>query len=312
MNWFSAGTPWARLAAAGLAARLRGRTTPSLVISALANVLRRLSNPVKLNHYFDLYHFQASSLLERDPEVWVEMECFSSESSGDTFSIHQMSFKILGESLSVKLSLSPCSEDKTKIVNDQNYISLFAENVTATDEDLLVIHSTFSYSLSKKKEPKKLVFSTKSQSQREKWTQKQRVQVSKGTVPSTIAQFSVGMTERFYSEGPYQGCLTNNQKWLSLPRKLIEGTKSLRQGEKLWKKLLIKWFKRHPDLFEKIETSIGVFPLQDINPVKSLISSFVINFNVVTAAHKDKGDENKSVVLFQKDGNGWDKNLFFS
>ncbi|THU92881.1 hypothetical protein K435DRAFT_800160 [Dendrothele bispora CBS 962.96] len=65
--------------------------------------------------------------------------------------------------------------------------------------------------------------------------------------------------------------------------------------------LVLRWvvekrLKRHPDLFSEIEGEVDIYPLNDTNPVHPF-SSFVINLNVKTQAHRDGGDKNGCIVL---------------
>ncbi|THU79093.1 hypothetical protein K435DRAFT_698673, partial [Dendrothele bispora CBS 962.96] len=64
-----------------------------------------------------------------------------------------------------------------------------------------------------------------------------------------------------------------------------------------------KRLKRHPDLFEEIETEVDIFPLNDTNPIRPF-SSFVINLNVKTQPHRDVGDKNGCIVLVLGDHSG--------
>ncbi|THU87829.1 hypothetical protein K435DRAFT_681018 [Dendrothele bispora CBS 962.96] len=57
-----------------------------------------------------------------------------------------------------------------------------------------------------------------------------------------------------------------------------------------------KRLKRHPDLFSEIEGEVDIYPLNDTNPVHPF-SSFIINLNVKTQAHRDGGDKNGCIVL---------------
>ncbi|THU77338.1 hypothetical protein K435DRAFT_702622, partial [Dendrothele bispora CBS 962.96] len=49
-------------------------------------------------------------------------------------------------------------------------------------------------------------------------------------------------------------------------------------------------------LFSEIETEVDIYPLNDDNPIRPF-SSFVINLNVKTQAHRDHGDKNGCIVL---------------
>ncbi|THU91033.1 hypothetical protein K435DRAFT_675017, partial [Dendrothele bispora CBS 962.96] len=59
---------------------------------------------------------------------------------------------------------------------------------------------------------------------------------------------------------------------------------------------VVEKVRRHPDLFARVEAEIDIFPLQDSNPVHPF-SSFVLNINVMTEVHRDKGDKNGCIVL---------------
>ncbi|THU98875.1 hypothetical protein K435DRAFT_660033, partial [Dendrothele bispora CBS 962.96] len=52
----------------------------------------------------------------------------------------------------------------------------------------------------------------------------------------------------------------------------------------------------HPQLFSVIEGEVDIFPLQDSNPVRPF-SSFVLNINVMTDVHRDRGDKNACIVI---------------
>ncbi|KAJ3717517.1 hypothetical protein C8R42DRAFT_711648 [Lentinula raphanica] len=83
-----------------------------------------------------------------------------------------------------------------------------------------------------------------------------------------------------------------------------------------------------PDDLKNVEANLDTFPLNDHSPVKPF-TSFVLNLNVETVAHKDNSDNSLCIVLdlgshtggglclfepkdslsYQKDGNGWDGNM---
>ncbi|KAJ3764520.1 hypothetical protein FB446DRAFT_710266, partial [Lentinula raphanica] len=51
-----------------------------------------------------------------------------------------------------------------------------------------------------------------------------------------------------------------------------------------------------PKDFKEVEANVDIFPLNDSSPVKPF-TSFVLNINVETVAHKDNGDNNLCIVL---------------
>ncbi|KAJ3745910.1 hypothetical protein EV360DRAFT_57440, partial [Lentinula raphanica] len=64
----------------------------------------------------------------------------------------------------------------------------------------------------------------------------------------------------------------------------------------LLEKIVKKVLRLFPEELKNVEANLDIFPLNDHSPVKPF-TSFVLNLNVETVAHKDNGDNSLCIVL---------------
>ncbi|KAJ3750457.1 hypothetical protein DFH05DRAFT_81989 [Lentinula detonsa] len=246
MTWYSVGSKWGRLAAAGLSVKLRGRRVNATNVIALCNELRCPSTEI---HKAFIQHNLLPLILQLTEVIPLEIltlfqtkvrkhfaipqwldcrEIVQSDKYFDQF-FQQMTRAYLTGSSDVgdqMLSPESDSEDEKKAAHIalEPSLPIFLDNVQQEADNSLgpqeIIHSTYSYANAAAGKPTPYPERKK----RQEWTEQERALVLTGKKVASLDDLGKGMRERFYEASESKaGRYKPKQKWLQVQNSVIHG-----------------------------------------------------------------------------------------